>query len=217
MAYLIHYNKNHSKANGQFISGDGDGDGISNDHKNQRMSEKQRAKANKQIYKWSQNRRKTGYGSSTYQIAKKISEHDAIKDAAKDEGLRQAVRNLKNAKVNKKLKEPNWRDDPATVKMATAKFKKDWPDWDKDPDDHKMFGYYLEEASEKSKSYAKMVSDYNKAVKKDSWNKAYDAYVKEAERVAREFCGPLADKPFQGSEYYTYGTLIKSAIQEASH
>lgn len=30
--YLIHYNKNHSKANGQFVSGDGDGDGISNDH-----------------------------------------------------------------------------------------------------------------------------------------------------------------------------------------
>lgn len=34
--YLIHYNKNHSKANGQFVSGDGDGDGISNDHNNQK-------------------------------------------------------------------------------------------------------------------------------------------------------------------------------------
>jgi hypothetical protein len=30
--YLIHYNKNHSKANGQFVSGDGDGDGIVNDN-----------------------------------------------------------------------------------------------------------------------------------------------------------------------------------------
>ena len=29
--YLIHYNKNHSKANGQFVSGDGDGDGQVND------------------------------------------------------------------------------------------------------------------------------------------------------------------------------------------
>lgn len=28
MAYLIHYNKNHSKTNGQFISGDGDSDVI---------------------------------------------------------------------------------------------------------------------------------------------------------------------------------------------
>ena len=35
-SYLIHYNKNHSKTNGQFVSGDGDGDGISNDHKNQK-------------------------------------------------------------------------------------------------------------------------------------------------------------------------------------
>lgn len=33
--YLIHYNKNHSKANGQFTSGDGDGDGIVDDHHNQ--------------------------------------------------------------------------------------------------------------------------------------------------------------------------------------
>lgn len=34
--YLCHYNKNHSKTNGQFTSGDGDGDGISNDHANQK-------------------------------------------------------------------------------------------------------------------------------------------------------------------------------------
>lgn len=32
--YLCHYNKNHSKANGQFVSGDGDGDGVANDHAN---------------------------------------------------------------------------------------------------------------------------------------------------------------------------------------
>ena len=32
MSYLIHYNKNHSSKNGQFTSGDGDGDGIANDH-----------------------------------------------------------------------------------------------------------------------------------------------------------------------------------------
>ena len=38
MNYLIHYNQNHSKSNGQFISGDGDGDGIVNDHANQRKT-----------------------------------------------------------------------------------------------------------------------------------------------------------------------------------
>lgn len=30
--YLIHYNKNHSKKNGQFVSGDGDGDGRGDEH-----------------------------------------------------------------------------------------------------------------------------------------------------------------------------------------
>ena len=33
--YLVHFNKNHSPKNGRFTSGDGDGDGISNDHMNQ--------------------------------------------------------------------------------------------------------------------------------------------------------------------------------------
>jgi hypothetical protein len=40
MAYLIHYNKNHSKANGQFVSGDGDGDGIIDDHHNYARNKK---------------------------------------------------------------------------------------------------------------------------------------------------------------------------------
>lgn len=31
-SYLIHFNKNHSKKNGQFISGDGDGDGTADEH-----------------------------------------------------------------------------------------------------------------------------------------------------------------------------------------
>ena len=34
MSYLIHFNKNHSAKNGQFVSGDGDGDGIVDDHGN---------------------------------------------------------------------------------------------------------------------------------------------------------------------------------------
>ena len=32
--YLIHFNKNHSPKNGQFTSGDGDGDNIRDDHHN---------------------------------------------------------------------------------------------------------------------------------------------------------------------------------------
>lgn len=45
--YLIHYNKNHSKANGQFTSGDGDGDGIVNDHANQRKSQSGRSNSDR--------------------------------------------------------------------------------------------------------------------------------------------------------------------------
>ena len=41
--YIIHYNKNHSKSNGQFVSGDGDGDGIANDHANQKKREHRNA------------------------------------------------------------------------------------------------------------------------------------------------------------------------------
>lgn len=41
--YLVHYNKNHSKVNGQFVSGDGDGDGVVNDHA-QRSEGKQKKK-----------------------------------------------------------------------------------------------------------------------------------------------------------------------------
>ena len=37
-SYLVHFNQNHSAKNGQFISGDGDGDGIVNDHKNQKTT-----------------------------------------------------------------------------------------------------------------------------------------------------------------------------------
>lgn len=34
--YLVHFNRNHDSKNGQFTYGDGDADGITNDHKNQR-------------------------------------------------------------------------------------------------------------------------------------------------------------------------------------
>lgn len=38
MAYLIHYNKNHNPKNGQFAPGDGNGDGIVNDHANRKKA-----------------------------------------------------------------------------------------------------------------------------------------------------------------------------------
>lgn len=49
--YLIHFNKNHSKANGQFVSGDGDGDGQVNDaaaRKAQKTKEREKLKKTRQ-------------------------------------------------------------------------------------------------------------------------------------------------------------------------
>lgn len=38
--YLVHFNKNHSSKNGQFTSGDGDGDGVADDHHNYAQNKK---------------------------------------------------------------------------------------------------------------------------------------------------------------------------------
>lgn len=38
--YLIHFNGNHSRRNGQFINGDGDNDGIIDDHHNYSRNKK---------------------------------------------------------------------------------------------------------------------------------------------------------------------------------
>ena len=43
---LMHFNKNHSPANGQFTTGDGDGDGIVDDHRNQYKIDKKVTKDN---------------------------------------------------------------------------------------------------------------------------------------------------------------------------
>ena len=47
--YLMHFNMNHSPKNGQFIRGDGDGDGIIDDHRNQKKSTYNTRKSNGQL------------------------------------------------------------------------------------------------------------------------------------------------------------------------
>ena len=42
--YLVHFNRNHGKKNGQFVSGDGDGDGVSNDRYNYKDNRKGQTK-----------------------------------------------------------------------------------------------------------------------------------------------------------------------------
>lgn len=193
-SYLIHFNPNHDPKNGQFTNGP-------------KMSYKQRAKANKKLYKETSK----AFGTPG-QIESSMSKNAALRDAARDERLQKSYEKLKNTQVNKNLKEPEWYEDKATMDYAVKKFKKDWPDWDKDPTDHKMFDYYLEEGSQKSKTWAAKVAEYEKAKKSDSWNKAYDEYEEELQRVAKDFTGPLADKPFNGNKYYPYSSAVRFAL-----
>lgn len=52
MTYLMHFNRNHSSKNGQFISGDGDGDGVLNDNKNQRKAQREALRLERKDEKW---------------------------------------------------------------------------------------------------------------------------------------------------------------------
>ena len=45
--YLIHFNQNHSSKNGQFTFGDGDGDGVRNDHANARKNPDNRSSSSR--------------------------------------------------------------------------------------------------------------------------------------------------------------------------
>lgn len=58
--YLIHFNKNHSSSTGQFISGDGDGDGVVNDHKNQKSDSSSNRGWKNDAYKTGERIRNTG-------------------------------------------------------------------------------------------------------------------------------------------------------------
>ena len=64
-SYLIHFNKNHSSSTGQFISGDGDGDGVIDDHHNY--------KKNKLVSKFSgENARENLRKAGTYKVHKMV-------------------------------------------------------------------------------------------------------------------------------------------------
>lgn len=197
-SYLIHFNPNHDPKTGQFANGP-------------QMSVRDRQRANKKLYKTVQKIK--GGKRSTYSEAENYaSKNAALRDAAKDKKLQDAYKTLKSTKSNPNLKEPNYWDDEYTMTEATKMFKKDWPDWEGDPTDNKYFDYYVDDVAQTSKTYAKALQDYEKAKKADSWNKAYDQYEKELQRVAEDFAGDLADKPFQGNEYYLYSSIIRFAL-----
>ena len=75
-SYLVHFNKNHSKKNGQFVSGDGDGDGIANDHANQRKTYGYTKNGSKETEKLANKLATTSnmYGTPNYKLLNKFIE-----------------------------------------------------------------------------------------------------------------------------------------------
>lgn len=91
MSYLIHFNKNHSKANGQFISGDGDSDGIVNDHAHR--SKIDYKKENIKLYK---QLRKDKQINTEQKLTSKYGNNEAIKTIAKDKKMQKVYKEYKD-------------------------------------------------------------------------------------------------------------------------
>ena len=96
--YLIHYNKNHSPKNGQFISGDGDGDGVANDNAHSKYELKGGSK--------------TAFGGQTKKEYKKKLEEDYRKQGvrkiqSKRFAMNAAFQNEVNTKGYNKRKAEN--------------------------------------------------------------------------------------------------------------
>lgn len=123
MSYLIHFNGNHSSKNGQFITGDGDGDGIIDDQHNDTTKRRLKWVVNNQFILdiaadivCSAARKAAGYAFSKTKLAKEI-EDTHIKEVgeefikvtqldviARDAGLVEA-KNALDAKVKGKVAE----------------------------------------------------------------------------------------------------------------
>lgn len=88
--YLIHFNRNHSSKNGQFTSGDGDGDGTRNDHAHRTVDEKKMS--NK------------GYrnASKTFDMKRSITKGTPSKGGVTNRHSPNEDRNVDDAKLSQK-------------------------------------------------------------------------------------------------------------------
>lgn len=110
-SYLIHYNKNHSKTNGQFVSGDGDGDGVVNDHANQKKQltpeelKKKRAKRNAWIA--------VGAGAATTAGVAALMIADARREKAQKAANEQFAREFAE-----RMRQRSYREAASKAKLA---------------------------------------------------------------------------------------------------
>lgn len=100
--YLVHYNKNHSKTNGQFISGDGDSDGVVDDHHNYKKNKVTvNTKSSSGIYKSYDDGKEKKYKQTITTIEKKTGNTKTVDDLVEksEEKVRQEFGIPKNVKL----------------------------------------------------------------------------------------------------------------------
>lgn len=192
--YLVHFNPNHDPKTGQFANGP-------------KLTTAQRQRVSKKIYA------KLSKNKDAKSVRESLKNNEALKDAVKDEKLQAAFQKLNNTKYD--LEEyPDWYDFEDVVNSATKAFNKDYPNWDKNPSDHKMFDYYMEAAADKSKAYNDRLGKYAQSLKNSNWEKVNEEYFSEARRVAEDFTGKYYNKPLG---YSTYADQVRYSINEVLH
>lgn len=110
--YLAHFNKNHSKANGQFISGDGDGDGQIDDHAHR----SRREIANKKVINKEINFQNRKIESLKKQRQMYDDNIDLIKREGKNELLKTGT-------------DPETADKAVEIVISKRKRERDWIDY----------------------------------------------------------------------------------------
>ena len=105
--YLVHFNKLHSKKNGQFVSGDGDSDGIADEH--------HRYSKNGVVEKWSGDRVRSIKIDSknvkkNYKISRKMRDDLEKAHNSSKPGKHYTEVANKTAAANKKAEEMAWKE-----------------------------------------------------------------------------------------------------------
>jgi hypothetical protein len=196
--YLIHFNKNHSKKNGQFTSGDGDGDGIVNDHANQKKPASKEARS---LYKYM---KKKSWRVRDDDIREKLKRNKSFQEIAKDEELQKSFKKFRGAGYDT----PDVWKNESVIKNARRDFKK-FKGYEYDANkanyqDDKLFERMVYGESETNKSYQNSLKKSNREI----LSKQYD---QERQRVVKDFCKELYDQPIIGS-YIKYGSEVNNLI-----
>ena len=117
--YLVHFNQNHDRKNGRFTYGDGDGDGIVDDHANQKKETSAGGKIGKAVEAYDNARdyvRSRQAKEDQYQLSK--AKRNLEKERV--ENLRNAEQNdIKSRNINTSMQKEQAKADKAALRLQT--------------------------------------------------------------------------------------------------